>query len=478
MAAKTTLNAKNLEALGAQRLSELLIEISTGNAAQKRRLRMELVGNHSSVELAREVRKRLTSIARAQTFIDWRKVKALKADLETQRKTIVDVVAANDPKEGLELLWHFLALATPIFKRSDDGSGSLIQSFHQACTDAGIIAKAASVNCGQLAEKVFKAVQDNGYGQYDHLISAMVPALGKSGLDHLKGLFVQWSTEPKEKAAKEDRKVIGWSSQGPVYEDEVYGNHRDLTVRLALQEIADAQGDVDAYIAQQPKNTRQSPMIAADMANRLLSAGRAEEALTALDKAETKARPDVPFEWQFTRAETLDALDRGDEAQAFRWECFERSLNDQHLRAFLKRLPDFDDVEAEAKALAYAQGFSDIHSALVFFLGWPALGEAAKLVLNRRQELDGNLYEVMTPAAEALAERYPLAATTVLRSMIDFILDGAKSSRYRHAARHLVECDALARRITDLDSAVLHQVYLTNLQRRHGKKYGFWEMVS
>ena len=81
MTSKTTLNAKNLETLGAQRLAELLIEISTGSAARKRRLRMELAGNHSSAEVAREVRKRLGSIARAQTNIGWRKVKAVKADL-------------------------------------------------------------------------------------------------------------------------------------------------------------------------------------------------------------------------------------------------------------------------------------------------------------------------------------------------------------------------------------------------------------
>ena len=42
MASKKTLNAKNLEALGAARLAELLIEISLGNAASKRRLRLEL----------------------------------------------------------------------------------------------------------------------------------------------------------------------------------------------------------------------------------------------------------------------------------------------------------------------------------------------------------------------------------------------------------------------------------------------------
>lgn len=41
----------------------------------------------------------------------------------------------------------------------------------------------------------------------------------------------------------------------------------------------------------------------------------------------------------------------------------------------------------------------------------------------------------MTPAAEMLQEKYPLAATMLLRSMIGFALDNGRSSRYRHAAR-------------------------------------------
>jgi hypothetical protein len=51
VAARTALNAKNLEALGVGRLAELLIEISTGNAAAKRRLRLELAGAQSPAEL-------------------------------------------------------------------------------------------------------------------------------------------------------------------------------------------------------------------------------------------------------------------------------------------------------------------------------------------------------------------------------------------------------------------------------------------
>lgn len=478
MAAKTTLNAKNLESLGVQRLAELLIEISTGSADHKRRLRMELAGNQGSAEVAREVRKRLSSIARARTFIDWRKVRALKSDLETQRKTIVETVAADDPREAFELIWQFLALADSIFERSDDGSGSLIQSFHQACEDAAAIAGSAKIDSNILADKVFKAVQDNGYGQYDKLIAAMVPALGNNGLDRLKTLLVQWSKEPKDKPAEDKRAIIGWGRGGPIYEDEIYGDHRDLTVRMALQEIADAQGDVDAYIAQHPEETRKAPLIAADIAHRLLSAGRAREALATLDEADMRGLAEIPFEWQLARVETLEALGRAEEAQTYRWTCFEQALDGEHLRAFLKRLPDFDDLEAEEKAFAHVQAFPDVHRALGFFLIWPTPAEAAKLVVTRKAELDGDLYELMTPAAEVLAEKHPLAATILLRAMIDFALDNNRPSRYKHAARHLADCASIAPHIDDFGNTRSHDVYIADLKRRHGKNYRFWSLVT
>ena len=110
VASKTTLNTKSLEALGAERLAELLIEISAGDAAAKRRLWMELAGAQSPGDLAKEVRKRLTTIARSRSFVDWQTVRALANDLETQRRAIVETVAKFDMKEALDLLWRFMAL--------------------------------------------------------------------------------------------------------------------------------------------------------------------------------------------------------------------------------------------------------------------------------------------------------------------------------------------------------------------------------
>lgn len=472
--AKTTLNAKNLEALGVQRLAELLIEISTGSAANKRRLRLALAGSQSSSEVAREVRKRLGSIARARSAIGWRKVRTVKSDLEAQRRTIVDVIGPDDPNEAFEMIWQFLSIADSIFERSKDGGGSLIESFHQACTDAGLLALSAGVEPDLLADKVFAAIKGNEYGQYDLLIVEMAEALGAKGLAQLKTKLSDWSSEPNEHPPQSERKLIGLGSGAPISEHEIASNSRDLTIRLALQQIADLEGDVDAYIAQQPEATRTVPAIAAEIADRLVAKGRAAEALTVLDRAGRRQRLEATFEWENARMNAIDALGRYDEAQACRWRYFERSLNEDHLRAFLKRLPDFDDIEAEQRAFAYVHQHHDVQEALGFFLRWPALADAARLVVDRRTELDGDLYELMTPAADMLAEKYPLAATLVLRAMIDFTLDRARSSRYRHAARHLAECRSLAARIDDFGKLPSHDAYLAGLRQEHGGKSGFW----
>ncbi|MBV9528887.1 DUF6880 family protein [Sphingomonas sp.] len=56
---------------------------------------------------------------------------------------------------------------------------------------------------------------------------------------------------------------------------------------------------------------------------------------------------------------------------------------------------------------------------------------------------------MLSPAADFLEEKYPLAATLIRRAMIDFTLSGTKATRYKHAARHLGECACLASKIED-----------------------------
>ena len=57
------------------------------------------------------------------------------------------------------------------------------------------------------------------------------------------------------------------------------------------------------------------------------------------------------------RIRLLDALGRLEAAQAARWELFSSTLSVDALRGYLKRLPNFEDVEREEEALRLpAQG--------------------------------------------------------------------------------------------------------------------------
>lgn len=478
MASKSTLNAKNLEALGAERLAQLLIEISTGDAAAKRKLRLALAGAEGPKEAAREIAKRLTSIAKARTFVNWQNRKPLVKDLQTQRSAIMEQIAPHDPREALALLWRFTGLATSVFERCDDSSGTVIGIFHQACADLGEVAKTAEPEPEALARQVLDALQDNGFGQYDGLIIIMGPALGPEGVAHLKDLVEELGRTPVPVPPKTEWQAVGWGSGGTRYAHEMEERARQSTVEMALKDIADVQGDVDGFIAQYDPKTRKVPKIAAEIAQRLLAAGRAGDALGFIERADVKEARWIPPEWQDARLAVLEALDRNDEAQAFRWACFERELSGEHLRGYLKRLPDFEDIDAEERAMAHAAAHPNLLAALNFFLNWPSLAHAARLLIDRQVDVDGDHYELLAPAAETLAEKHPLAATVALRAMIDFTLNEARQKRYGYAAQHLTTCADLAGRIEDFGSVEPHHLYVARLKVAHGKKTGFWGKLS
>jgi hypothetical protein len=261
-------------------------------------------------------------------------------------------------------------------------------------------------------------------------------------------------------------------------------------LRRASQEVADSEGDIDMFIAHE--TGRRSPHGAAAIARRLLAAGRAEEAVGFLEQG-APTEPAVrdledewvlavegtaTSDWEWAWVEALLATGRQEEAQRFRWTRFEARLDATHLRAYLKALPDFEDVVAERKALDHALGFPHFAVALSFLIEWKELRYAARLALERSQEIDGNLYFVLDPAAKALEGKQPLAAALLRRAMIEDTLAGAKATRYRHAARHLLECRTLEAGISNHGSFETHDAFMTRLRAQHGRKTGFWSQVA
>jgi hypothetical protein len=182
--------------------------------------------------------------------------------------------------------------------------------------------------------------------------------------------------------------------------------------------------------------------------------------------------------WEEVYIEALDAIGQKDQAQQLRWAAFEERLSAIQLRAYLKKLPDFEDIQAEERAMRHALDFRSFPAALDFLRGWPDQARAAQLVLTRAAEIDGNLYYLLDPAAQLIEGKHPLAATLLRRAMIEDTLDGAKSSRYKHAARHLLECVSLASSIQDFGTFETHETFVSRLHAKHGRKAGFWAQTA
>lgn len=473
MASKKTATLDNLAALGAERLAAILVELADSDAKIKRRLRLELAAQTGGDIVAAEIGKRLAALRSARSFVDWQQRRDFVKDLDLQRTMIVDRVAQTHADLALDLMWRFMDLANPVLNRVDDSNGSVGDVFRAACQALGAIAANAKPDPVNLADQVFAAVQANDFGVFDDLVTVMLPSLGDAGVTHLKERLTKVLTDRTAKARDRD--------------------HQALVARLALQALADGRSDVDGYISLVPREERRLPYQATQIGRRLLAAGRAAEAMAVLEQAKPnrKAATGVPDddelrlighsadgEWEETYIDALEATGKKDEAQRLRWAAFEERLSVGRLRAYLKKLPDFDDVDAEERAMKHALGFSSFAAALGFFVEWPNQAHAAQLVLARTSEINGNLYYLLDPAAQLIESKHPLAATLLRRAMIEDTLNGAKSTRYRHAARHLLECQSLAAGIRDFAEFKTHEAFVSRLRAQHGRKIGFWGQLS
>jgi len=125
-------------------------------------------------------------------------------------------------------------------------------------------------------------------------------------------------------------------ASGPIYTDEIAERSRVSTVRPALIEFADALGDVDAFIEQYEEETGNVPKIARRLISADPSAGTAPGNRGGQASVRQWQLGVAGFRMGRRRIDVLEALGRTDDAQAARWECFERALSSAHLRAYLK----------------------------------------------------------------------------------------------------------------------------------------------
>ncbi len=478
MARQPALNEEALVKLGAEKLTRLVIGEAKRNAAFRKLVAAALAATKGPAAVAAIIDKRLAGLDRAKAFVDWEKAKAFTADITATLATITGELGSADPDSAIDRLVRFLSTADRVFERIDDSNGRLQNVYHEAAAALpDLVGRLEQADKASIPDRLFALTVSDDYGFFSTIMPELVAHLPAHAVDHWDELLAEMER-----------------SFGPIKDWDRNWKKRAQADRIIClrQAIADCRQDVDAFIAlEKSRPVGYHNTIA--IAERLCDAGRHSEALewvrkrgrpglkvmTYDDLADGSNPRDVP-DLARTRLEIriLEAMGDRTPAQDLRWKTFETTLDIGILRDHIARLPDFAEFDVLDKAFAHAIGFEHKYRALAFFLNWPRLDLAAKLVVDRRADWEGRHYEALLAAAEALEPDHPLAATILYRALLDDILNRARSPAYGHAARYLEKLDALAAHGDAASSIDPHHAYRAALSQKHGRKSGFWSLVK
>ena len=484
---KGELSREGLAALGADRLAALVLEAAERDPAFKRLAKAALASVEGPDAVAAIVDRRLAALERARGFVDWDKARTLAADLAATVAVVEGQLAPLDPGAAAEWLVRFLLGAEAVFERVDDGGGHVQEVYLGDGLSAleALAPKLAGSDAGRLVDRLAHALVDDGYGLVERAILVLVAHLDEERLATLDGFLAEEGASAGDGQGRRHAAMAGaqtWSTD----------LHRARMLRLR-QAIADVRGDVDAFVAlEEDKGPERADTLGA--AERLLDAGRPEEALDWVRRP--ARRPAIAFmrmqdvadgvgpiapvtsRRAMLEAKILDALERGSEAQEVRWNAFAATLDAGSLREHIARLGDFEEFEVLDRAFALAAEHPNRAGALAFFLEWPDLNRAGRHIIANADRWDGRHYHLLVPAAEALEEADPLAASLLYRALLIDILDRARSKAYGHGARYLARLDALARRIEDWRGLPDHHAWRGGIEKDHARKSGFWGQVQ
>ena len=114
MARTKSVAPEALAALGAEALAQVLIAHADTDPVLRKKLVMLLASTEGPGKLAAEIDKRIKTIGRSRSFVDWEKRKLLVQELDHLRVTIATRLAAQDRERAIELLWDFLGIADTV----------------------------------------------------------------------------------------------------------------------------------------------------------------------------------------------------------------------------------------------------------------------------------------------------------------------------------------------------------------------------
>ena len=242
---------------------------------------------------------------------------------------------------------------------------------------------------------------------------------------------------------------------------------------IALENIADARGDVDGYIAAQRLAGREARAVR-EIAERLVAAGWLEEALDWAERTDVQTFERENIAW--SKVDILDRLGRAENAQAVRWSIFATSLSPDILAEYLGRLPEVARGGSPKGDLGRPRTSRPPPGLATVGRPRSRCRGRAGAAVSRPDPGSGLL--CAAACRRPSGGNPPVAAILVYHKMADTVLRRGQSLQYDHAVRDLVAAERLVPNVKDWLGQLSQEAYRRRVATEHRQKRAFWQKME
>ena len=141
MARAKQITADKLERLGSKRLAEILEEHAGADAILRRKLTIALSALDGSDKLGVTLEKRIHTIGRSRSSLDWEKGRALAKEIDHLRTTIAGPLAEQNARLAAERMWELVGIAHGVLTRIQGSGQAAVETFEAAAEEDDSVAR-------------------------------------------------------------------------------------------------------------------------------------------------------------------------------------------------------------------------------------------------------------------------------------------------------------------------------------------------
>jgi hypothetical protein len=410
------------------------------------------IAAYNPKELYKLTNKAITGIKNSTRFIGYRESYEFAEKLNHINEGIEELVA-QAPDLAIKLCQRVIEIDGSICERVDDSSGFLSDFYittYSLLDRAFVAAKSDALLVGNYLYEVYS---HDEYGIRGYILENAKKSL-RAGADNvLENLL---ASQP-------------------------LADYANLN---ALKTIADARGDVDAYIGlvKQDEQRIGRPLSGGsicEIAKRLNAEFRSEEAISWLGKIDQDSHHYSQKIQLLVEAYLLEGNEN--KARELLWERFERYLHADDYLAYLKRATAVEKETAQCKAIELAKKCTSLDSTLAFLENIQVWDEVDDIIINhaKANTLNNGNYSLYRKLSTSLTHQGKgLSAVLLRRALVDDVLYKAQSKYYHYAASDLKKAHDFSKTVTDWKGFATHQSFIQTLQTQHARKYAFWSKVG